>query len=335
MIAWIRLVIVCKCLYIVTMLKAQDVHSSINESNLQQLHPASTGLFNGTHRFGLQYRSQWYQVPVSYKTVGCALDTKIIPWLGKNDRVGMGLSIQQDKAGDIGYSTSSVLFSGAYHYPFFTDTSASISFGLSTGIHQSRFNTSAMTFDAQFDGLVFNPALSSGEQFNTVQGSYWDLNTGFVFRKRFLTHQIVAAFGASHVNKPHVIFDNAILARRYVITIQDQIRHSTHLTWYPALWIQMQGSNREWVPAVTAIIHSQHQTAHYTGIQLAYRTRDALVLGFRYGTEKLLTAFSYDITLSNFKIASRYQGAFELQLVYCIPQQKFRIPNSVPCSAGF
>lgn len=335
MIALVRLLIVCICMLVSMVLPAQDVHSSINESNVQISNPAYSGLFNGAHRFGLQFRSQWYQVPVSYKTMACAYDTKWIPRLGKLDRLGLGLFVQQDKAGDIGYSTSSAMFSAAYHYVIPGDTSVSISYGFSAGLHQSRFNTSAMTFDAQFDGFGFNPSLSSGEQFNTVQGTYMDFNTGFIFRKRMARHQVIAALGASHVNTPNVIFENAILARRYVIFIQDQFQSHSKISIHPALWIQIQGSNQEWMPSVTTLFYSQHSSPAYTGFQLAYRTCDALVLGFRYGTPQFLTALSYDITLSKFKVASRYQGAFELQLVYCIPQEVFKIPKALPCSVGF
>ena len=315
--------------------KAQDFHSSINEANKILLNPAFTGCYNGLHRFGMQFRNQWYQVPVSYKTLMVGAETKIIPYLGKAHRLGIGLCIVQDKAGDIGYSTSSVLLSASYHHIFGKDSTIGLSWGCSFGIHQTRFNTSDMTFDLQFDGFGYNPALSGGENFSANRGTYPDWSTGLLLRKRFESQQWVLGFSAAHVNSPKIIFEQVRLGRRYVISIQDQIRYNSDWSLLPSLQIQFQGINREWVPGFTGILHNRSGKNSYIGLGLAYRTKDACVLAARYGTNSFIAAFAYDLNTSPFKKASRLQGAFEWQLVYCIPEKIIPIPKKIACPVGY
>ena len=47
---------------------SQDIHFSQYNGSLLNANPAFTGFFDGDHRVGAIYRSQWQTVPVSYST---------------------------------------------------------------------------------------------------------------------------------------------------------------------------------------------------------------------------------------------------------------------------
>lgn len=71
---------------------AQDIHWSQFEYAPLQLHPAQTGLFNGNYRVAANYRSQWFDVPVAYRTVAVSFDAHLLPFQLENDVWGLGVS---------------------------------------------------------------------------------------------------------------------------------------------------------------------------------------------------------------------------------------------------
>jgi hypothetical protein len=45
-------------------IKAQDIHFSQFHKNPLVINPANTGFYNGTHRAGISYKTQWSSISV-------------------------------------------------------------------------------------------------------------------------------------------------------------------------------------------------------------------------------------------------------------------------------
>lgn len=93
---------------------AQDIHWSQFEYAPLNLNAAHTGLFNGDYRVVGNYRSQWFDVPVAYRTVSLTFDAHLLPYQLENDVWGVGLTFNHDQAGDGALSLLNVMASMAY-----------------------------------------------------------------------------------------------------------------------------------------------------------------------------------------------------------------------------
>ncbi len=153
---------------------AQDIHFSQFNSSPQNLNPAQTGLFNGDWRFVGNYRSQWAAVPVPYKTFSFSTDTRI-----KRSFLGFtpafGLVANMDKSGDSRLSTNQVYLSASFIKKLNKDSTHFISVGVQPGVTNKNYDVSALTFDSQYDGDAYNPALPSGENFTNTRITYFDI----------------------------------------------------------------------------------------------------------------------------------------------------------------
>src|SRR5262245_34526848 len=82
-------------------ISAQDIHFSQFGNSPANLNPALTGVFAGDLRFIANYRSQWKSVPVDYRTLSAAFDSKLFhKAFGKSSYLGYGLVFNNDVAGD-------------------------------------------------------------------------------------------------------------------------------------------------------------------------------------------------------------------------------------------
>ena len=88
-------------LFLTTSAMAQDIHFSQFGLSPLTLNPALTGAYEGTFRIGGIYRNQWSGIVKSggYTTPSIYLDAPIVRGFGKNDWLGAGLVVLQDKSG--------------------------------------------------------------------------------------------------------------------------------------------------------------------------------------------------------------------------------------------
>ena len=112
---------------------AQDLHFSQFDGSLLNLSPAFTGFFNGDYRAGAIYRSQWQSVPVPYSTFSMAGEARLKPKSFVKDMIGVGLTFNSDRAGDLRYGTTQLYASGNYIFLGKADSSLLISAGMNIG----------------------------------------------------------------------------------------------------------------------------------------------------------------------------------------------------------
>src|SRR5262245_29118961 len=173
------LCIICFVYCIIHIAPAQDIHFSQFTKSPHNLNPAYTGLFDGDYRFGGIHRNQWKSVAVPYKTFSGYFDMNGSLKEMQNSRLGTGLVVNSDKAGDSEYGTTQAAISTSMIHALGGDSVHFLSAGLQIGFTQQSINYSRLTFDNQFNGDVFDPGLNNGENFSNSKISFFDFSAGF------------------------------------------------------------------------------------------------------------------------------------------------------------
>jgi len=313
---------------------AQDIHFSQYNGSLLNLSPAMTGFFDGDYRFNSIFRKQWQAVPVPYSTVSMSAEGKINATTFKKN-ISYGLLFNHDKAGDALYTMNQIYFNTAYLHKLKSDSSLLMNIGLSFGYANNAFNYNKMTFDAQFDGLQYNPSSPTNENFYRTSLHYFDFNIGTTLK--YIVHQklyFIYSINLWHLNNPKVTYYANTSSR-----IDKKISNyfSLHypiqqrLNLLPEVLLSFQGKYKEIIPGVQVSYLVNPLEDIYGRIGLFIRTRDALV--FRLGLDYQLTSFgmSYDINTSKFVAATNSRGGFEIYIIHTLKSKTFYLSKKKPC----
>jgi type IX secretion system PorP/SprF family membrane protein len=301
-------------------LTAQDIHFSQYNGSLLNANPAFSGFFDGDHRVGAIYRSQWQTVPVSYSTFSVFGDTKLKTINMKSDRIGVGLVYNNDKAGYANYSTNQFFLSGSYIHKVNKDSTLLWSSGLNVGFSNTSFNYNKMTFDNQYDGTQYNASHSTGENFSGYASNYADVTLGTVLKYIFKQRAYIQyGLTYSHVNSPKITFQNntsiKIDSKFYnYISLQYPVAEKMDLVF--EMLQQQQGKFNEYIPSLMAKFHLNEAKQQQIGLGFNYRAKDAVVARLFYQVKTLNVGLAYDLNTSKFVAATNRQGAFEIYLTY-------------------
>lgn len=303
--------------------QAQDIHWSQFEYAPLQLNAAHTGLFNGHYRVGGNYRSQWFDVPVAYRTAALSFDAHLLPYRLENDVWGAGLSFYHDQAGDGQLSTLSIMAATAYTKRitkhFF------IGAGVQVGFKNRRFNLQALTFNDQFNGDVYDPNITSFDHVKFAGNTnlnYIDINTGLNFRyQQSQRTWMNLGGGIFHLNQAPVSFmgdDEVRLPIRWNIALNGSIKVGERIDIMPSVLFQRQLTYQEIVYGASLRYHFNTNPGRQTSgeIGIMHRWDDAVIarLGFAYQNWHI--GLSYDINVSGFTAATRGNGGYELSVIH-------------------
>ncbi len=302
---------------------AQDIHLSQFNSSPQNLNPAQTGLFNGDWRFVLNNRSQWSTIPVPYKTFSLSADTRLKTKL-ENDVPSVGLIVNNDVAGDSRFSTTQIFVSGSYIKKLNKDSTHFVSIGLQPGVTTRSFDVSALTYDNQYNGDYYDPAIASGETYSKTRITYFDVGGGlaYLWRKNNRT-KINAGISFLHLNMPKQSFFNNSDIRLDVKTNISGIAQfpvSAQIDVLPSVLYQTQGKFHETLLGLFGKYYLKPIDGMETAFSLGafYRLKDAFIIVANMNYKKMTVGISYDINTSKLMAASNSNGAFEISLIYII-----------------
>lgn len=304
----------------------QDIHFSQFDGSLLNITPAFTGFFNGDYRASCIYRSQWQSVPVPYSTISMAGEARIKPRSFNKDFVGVGITFNNDVAGDARYNTSHFYLSGSYINPVKKDSSLLLSMGLNMGYCHVGFDYNKMTFDNQFDGLQHSASIPTGERFDWTNYNYVDFNLGLALQYRLNNiHYFTLGMGFNHITSPVITYQGNQKSKLDFKTI-NYLKYSVIMGSKTDLivdaMINKQGNYYEVIPhsSIKYYFNRDLNRAILAGASL--RARDAFVLRLGYHEKTLQSGIAYDINTSKFTAATNRRGAFELFVIYVFKTEK-------------
>ncbi len=318
----------------VCVVQAQDIHfSQFNFSPLNQ-NPANTNLFDGDFRFVGNYRNQWPSVPVRYNTFSASAEMNFAT-LKNGDRIGGGLVFFFDRAGDSRFTSLNTALSVSYIKTLDKKRRHLLSGGMQFGLVNRNINYSKLNFDNQWNGDVYDPNIGVDENFIRTRFNYFDLGVGVAYRyAKTERTNFTIGFSAVHLTQPRQTFynDNAVkLNPRFTLHTRAQIKVAKKADIVPEVQFQMQDSKYE----VSYGAHAKYyvmQSTHTVALNLGAYARSAeagwLLAGVDY--DNLQVNLSYDINFSKLRNASRYNGGFEVSVIYILAKvKKINKPGAV------
>jgi type IX secretion system PorP/SprF family membrane protein len=296
-------------------LSAQDLH--FTQFYLHPLHqnPAQTGSFQGDWRVSGIYRSQWRSVPVSYQTFGAAADIKMLR--SDKNMLALGVQLQHDQAGDAALRWAQFGLTASATHALGERQAISAGFGVSAV--QRSFDISGLRFKNQWDGDLFNPDLSSKENFNQNSGFAPSMSAGVNWRLDLdddSRNTVYAGLGAFHLNGPAVNFrDDATfkLPLRMALSLGASLPAGESFDVVAFALGQQMSTAREILIGLGARYWLDEA---YVQFSTGYRSADALTPALQIGLGSWTVGLSYDINISNFDVATQNRGGFELGVVY-------------------
>lgn len=310
---------------------AQDVHYSMPHMMPLYLNPAMTGFFDGTVRFGAIYRNQWFYQPygasgAGYQTIGGFADVSLLKEKLKGDYLGIGVSVNYDKAGTVNLTNTNAILNLAYSKSFGRRTKHSIALGLQGELAMRSFGNINGTFSdgivESFGKQIMNFDAGAGLRYHVVVGDKYNLYAGFAY---------------SHILSPNLSFLNATdkLGSKMTGSFGAQISINDKFNVAPAIVGTYQKSSLFVLPGVSAqyLFHLQNFDDNRFSFGCNFRfsrpVPDAVIPTVKLDIYNISLALAYDITVSEFMRANKSVGAIEVGLQYIIkPAKHSRLDNT-------
>lgn len=305
--------------------KAQDNHFSMFYNSPLYLNPAMTGLMVEDIRAVAQYRSQWQSVTVPYQTMMASVDGQILKGYLRDDFVGIGLMMHNDKAGDAEFRNTQVALSASYNKDLSGGGDHYLSAGAQIGLAQQAVNFTDLLFDSQYDGQQLNPNIASGENLTRENFMYLDMSAGLAwYYLPSAKTNFYAGFAVSHMNRPNMSLIDGVdnpLYMKWVGHAGVEFAVTDGLSLVPRGIFIKQGPHTELnVGGLMKFgVNSQlgddyGQTAFYFGGM--YRVGDAAIAILKVDLNRISFSVSYDFNVSALDVASQANGGFEIGLAY-------------------
>ncbi len=304
----------------VSLATAQDIHFSQFNNSPANLNPALTGVFGGDLRFIANYRNQWKTVPVDYRTLSGAFDSKLYhKAFGKNGYLGYGLVFNNDVAGDAQIGISQLGANLAYTRQLSNALFAS--FGVQFALGQRSISPQKLRYEEQWNGDVFDPNRSNGESFSNTSKGIGSISTGLNLHYQVEGSRTKFDLGSGifHLNQPNTSFDEdptAKLPLKITPYITSTIQLSQKLDLRVNGLYAKQLSYQAAVVGAAIRYHISDELSAQGG--LALRLGDALIPSVELQYRNWTAGLSYDQNFSGFNVATNQRGGPELFLQYIL-----------------
>lgn len=300
-------------------LLAQDIHFFHFNGSGPLLSPAEAGAARGQYRFSAGHRSQWASVTSPFLSNHFSFDTYIKPRRLKT-RFGIGLSLQQDQAGDADFGTTGGMLSLNIIQPLNKQHRISIGGGL--GFMQRKFDRNKLFFDEQFNGTTYDPEISPLDIIADGPVSYLDLSAGISWEmgKEDRDYRRIG-LAVHHPNTPALSFlgdEQLFLDARWTLYSTMSFPGRGSVTLRPEARLMKQGSYYEALVGSWLSYRLSGGFPQRMDVEAGLFTRagDALVLAVAGNYAAWRAAMSYELNYSGLRPASGWRGGWELNLVY-------------------
>jgi type IX secretion system PorP/SprF family membrane protein len=313
-------------------LQAQDPMFSQFYSAPLYLNPALAGAETNMV-IGVNYRTQWNSLQSPYQTGQVSLTHPlIVNGVNRKHIGGLGVSVFNEVAGQYNnFKTFGIVAGGAYNLPFDKWDNTFISIGLQGGIIQKKIDNGDLTWGSQYDPYFgFNQSIQpSVNNINQVV-SYPVINAGLTFNhnSQKLNGDLSEFVGVaiSNLNKPN---ESMIIGSQnqlplllkvhggFDYTLNDRVGIAPQILW-------MRQNNIDQINVGTYLSYSVsvEEQPFIATLGTWYRVGDSFIMMVGFSKNKFSFGFSYDLTTSTLRYATRGQGAYEVSLQYRIPKLK-------------
>ena len=305
---------------------AQDIHYSQFFNSPMNVNPASTGLFNGDKRIMGSFRDQWRSVPVPWTTFSAAYDQKIYPGKSDDNFWGLGLMFNYDRQGDSKISLSN--FNVLASYNIILNKNNILTFGAMLGYAGRAFNETGLTWDQQWDGIMFDPTLPSGENFDIHRINFIETAAGINYRYQVSERtKFDLGVGAFHLVEPNVNYDPSkpsALPRRYSFSLNTSLQLASSIDLLLSGVHQFQNTYNVTAAVGQLKLYANQKRGTTTNFYLGagYRFSESLFPMVAVEYNDIYVSFSYDIDQSGFNNVTNGRGGPELHFRYIIKSVK-------------
>lgn len=298
---------------------AQDIHFFHFSGSGPLLSPAEAGNGLGKFRFSIGHRTQWASVSTPFLARHFSLDS-YIP-VGKSGlRLGWGLSIQQDQAGDAAFGTTGALLSLNLNVPI--QKSDRIILGIGGGMMQRKFDRNQLTYDEQFNGLTFDPDILPMDIPDDGALIFPDFSAGISWLNlEGPKESSTVGLAVHHPHRPELSFynDNSVqLDLRW--SIYTMVTRPLDGPWLirPEARFMKQGSYNEYLLGAWLTHNYSAAFPEMINVEggLFTRAGDAAIIAIAGSHSGWRLAMSYEVNYSGLKPASAWRGAWEFNVVY-------------------
>ncbi len=314
-------------------LQAQDIHFSNTEYAPLILNPALAGA-NSPIQANMAYRTQWGQLGSSFRTANASFDARITQDnTSKSNFLALGLSFFNDRIGDMGMVTNNVALAIADHIRL--NAKSQLSLGINAGYALRSFDNVDGMWASQYDGLVYNPGLASGEDFNNQNFGYFDAGAGILYTyakkvkamAKNANKRVNVGVAAYHITRPNNSFVELAsekLPVRYTAFANADISiDGTDGDILPGVYYQRQGSFSQLLLG-TYYKYKFNMGSNYTGYERPFaislglftRLKDSYIAKLMIDWDQFSVGYAYDFTVSSLTSNSNRLGASEIFLSF-------------------
>ena len=316
---------------------SQDIHFTQFNNSPLNLNPANTGQFYGDYRFSLIDRDQWSSVTAPFQTFSASFDTKLITRPYQKDMIGIGVVFYRDKAGDSDFGTTEASLSLSYTKSIDKLKRNFLTFAIQGGIAQRTLDYSNLYFDNQYNGNIYDPGISSNNQFSKTNFLYPDISAGLSW-SYFLNSKTNFNSGISlfHINQPNqsvMSGGQSKLDSRISGYVNMESNMTDKLSLAPSVIFMQQGTYQEADLGAFLKFIKDRSIENYTAFNIGIFTRalDAVNVLAGMDYKKFNIGLSYDINYSALNKASHGRGAWEISVVYRIFKHNKPLNQPLPC----
>lgn len=319
---------------------AQDKHFTQNFAAPILLNPSLTGGFDGRYRFSLIHRDQWRSVlDQPYTTFAAGLDLRFpIGYLSAKteDGFGVGMTFHTDRVPNIGFNTTQLGFSTAYHKSLNERNNQYLSIGMQLGLNQRNVTYENLDFEDEFNGST-GYTVTSQEILPSNNFAFADFAVGINY-----SYAPKNAFGLflgaamHHIFEPQVSFyfdrrnndpeeGDDVLFRRFTGHISSRIPITKSVMLMPRAVAMLQGPHLQINTGSNvrlAIGDNKNYAVHVGGWVRPVTTMDdnielaSAILMTGFEVNNVLFGFSYDLSLTDLQSTQEGQGSFEISIAY-------------------
>lgn len=337
---------------------AQDPHLSMFYSAPLQLNPALTGVFNGSYRVSALYRSQWGEIlkeeknggTGQFRTMAFSGDFRIP--VGKN-AIGIGIEALNDKAAISNFGTTRGGLTFSYLQSLDKWSQHFLVMGLQGDVINKSFVPGSLRFGEQWTGSAYNPNSGKPEPFLSNANTnifFVDASAGLLYfytgkSRKFSAY---AGFSVQHINMPteSLVGNNKVrLRRKYSGHAGVNIPILPQIHILPKFLVQYQGQSLETIYGTDLrfIFDKFDPSGNAFRLGAMFRGVGGLTLANKagYNPESMIfmagidfkgidLGLSYDLNISQNRIATQSRGGFEVALIY-VGKFNRRFSDITPC----